>query len=317
MNKMKKWITLSIVAACVCGSFLTVSVAAPKKKAPPKKKKAPPKLEITGDVKHRFIASTYHNQVYIVDKAGKIEWDVAAPRAQDVFVLKGDRVLFNTNRGAKIVRIKDKKVLWEWEYKSDNDKKFEIHSCQPLKNGNVLITVCGHSKLLEIDKDGKVAKTIEFAKVSKAAGNGHMELRDSLKTARGTYLVAFLVEGVIREFDGDSKVIRTIKTDYFKSKGVSSIQELKNGNLVIGGGYGRNVVEIDKNDKVVWSFTQADIKGLDLGYVATAKRLENGNTLVSLYHGSYAFFEVTKDKKIIWSIKGGPFHGTTAIEYLD
>jgi len=306
---MKKAITLSIIAACMCGSLLTIGLAAKKPK------KAPPKLEVTGAIKHRFIASTYHNQVYIVDKAGKIEWDFPAARAQDVFMLKGDRVLFNTNRGAKIVSIKDKKVLWEWEYKSD--KKFEIHSCQPLKNGNVLITVCGQSKLLEIDKEGKVAKTIEFAKVSKAAGNGHMELRDSFKTVRGTYFVAFLVEGVIREFDGDSKVLRTIKGDFFKPKGVSSIQELKNGNLVVGGGYGKNVLEIDKNDKIVWSLTQADIKGLDLGYVATAKRLENGNTLVSLYHGSYAFFEVTPDKKIIWSIKGGPFHGTTAIEYLD
>ncbi|MBT3200274.1 MAG: hypothetical protein HN350_10180 [Phycisphaerales bacterium] len=306
---MKKAITLSIFTACVCGSFLTISLAAPKKK------KAPPKLEVTGAVKHRFIASTYHNQVYIVDKQGKIEWEVKAPRAQDVFMLDGGRVLFNTNKGAQIVRIKDKKVLWEYKHESKN--KFEIHSCQPLKNGNVLITVCGESKLLEIDKAGKIAKTIEFAKVSKAAGNGHMELRDSFKTSRGTYLVAFLTEGVIREFDGDSKVIRTIKGDFFKSKGVSSIQELKNGNLVIGGGYGKNVLEIDKNDKIVWSLTQDDIKGLNLGYVATAKRLENGNTLVSLYHGSYAFFEVTPDKKIIWSIKGGPFHGTTAIEYLD
>ena len=277
---MKKLIALSIVAACMCGSFLTVAPAAPAKK---KKKPAPAKLELKGAVKHRFLGSSYSHKggvVYIVDKEGTIEWETPAPRAQDIFMLEGDRVLFNTNRGARIVSVKDKKVVWE--YKHESKQKFEIHSCQPLKNGNVLITVCGHSKVIEVDKDGKIAKTIEFSKVSKAAGNGHMELRDSLKTARGTYLVAFLAEGVIREFDGDAKVIRTIKTDYFKSKGVSSIQELKNGNLVVGGGYGRNVVEVDKNDKIVWSLTQEDIKGLDLGYVATAKRLDNGNTLVSL-----------------------------------
>ncbi|MDP6635182.1 MAG: PQQ-binding-like beta-propeller repeat protein [Phycisphaerae bacterium] len=303
---MKKCITLSIVASCVFASFLTVSLAA-RKKGPP------PKLEITGAVKHRFLGSSYRGKVFISDKDGKIEWEVKAPNAQDVFMLKGDRVLFNTRGGAQIVRIKDKKVLWE--YKSR--EKGEIHSCQPLANGNVLITVCGQSKVIEVDKDGKVAKEIKFAKISKFAGNGHMELRDSLKTDKGTYLVAFLMEGVIREFDADSKVIRTIKTDYFKSKGVSSLQVLKNGNLLVGGGYGKNVVEIDKDDKIVWSFAEKDVKGLNLGYVATAKRLANGNTLVSLYHGSYAFFEVTKDKKIIWSIKGGPFNATTAIEYLD
>ena len=304
MKTMKKRIVLSVVAACACASFLTISVAARKNVGP---------LEVKGEVKHRFLGSTYHGKVYIVDKEGKIEWQVKAPNAQDVFLLKDDRVLFNTRSGAQIVSIKDKKVLWEYKSK----EKGEIHSCQPLKNGNVLITVCGQSKIIEVDKDGKIAKTIEFKKVSKHAGNGHMELRDSLKTERDTYFVAFLQEGVIREFDGDAKVLRTIKGDFFKPRGVSSIQELKNGNLVIGGGYGRNVVEIDKNDKIVWSLTQKDIKGLDLGYVATAKRLKNGNTLVSLYHGSYAYFEVTKDKKIVWSIKGGPFHGTTAIEYLD
>ena len=304
---MKKLIAMSIVVACVCGSFLTIGLAAPRKKG------QPPKVVITGEVKHRFLAGSYHGKVCIVDKEGKIEWEVKAPNAQDVFMLKGDRVLFNTRSGAQIVSVKDKKVLWEYKSK----EKGEIHSCQPLANGNVLITVCGQSKVIEVDKDGKVAKEIKFAKVSKFAGNGHMELRDSVKTAEGTYLVAFLMEGIIREFDADAKVIRTIKTDFFKSKGVSSIQVLKNGNLLIGGGYGKNAVEIDKDNKIVWSLEEKDIEGLKMGYVATARRLNNGNTLISLYHGSHAFFEVTRDKKIIWSIKGGPFHGTTAIEYLD
>ncbi|MCP4376370.1 MAG: PQQ-binding-like beta-propeller repeat protein [bacterium] len=301
---MKKWIILSIVAACVCSSFLTVGLAAKKKK---------PKLEITGAVKHRFLGSSYRGKLYIADKEGKIEWEFAARNVQDIFMLAGGRVLFNTGRGAKIVRIKDKKVLWEYKFTG----KGEIHSCQPLKNGNVLITISGQSKIVEVDKDGKVAKEIEFAKVSKYTGDWHMELRDSLKTDKGTYLVAFCHEGVIREFDTDAKMIRTIKTDYLKPKCVSSLQVLKNGNVLVGGAYGKNVLEIDKNDKVVWSLTQNDIKGINLGYVATAKRLKTGNTLVSLYHGSYAFFEVDKDKKIVWSIKGGPFHATTAIEYLD
>ena len=304
---MRKWITLGIVAACLFSSILTVGIAAPRKKGPP------PKVEITGEIRHSFLGSSYRGKVFISDKDGNIEWEVKAPNAQDVFILEGDRVMFNTRSGAQIVSIKDSKVLWE--YKST--EKAEIHSCQPLANGNVLISVCGQSKVIEVDKDGKVAKEIKFAEVSKAAGNGHMELRDSLKTENGTYLVAFLLEGVVREFDADAKVLRTIKTDYLKSKGVSSLQVLKNGNLLVGGGYGKNVVEIDKDDNVVWSLTENDVEGLNLGYVATAKRLDNGNTLVSLYHGSYAFFEVTRDKKIIWSIKGGPFHATTAIEYLD
>ena len=298
---------MSVVAACACSSFRAVGIAAPNRKGPASS------VEITGEVRHSFLGSSYRGKVFIADKDGKIQWEMKAPNSQDVFMLEGGRVMFNTRNGAQIVSIKDSKVLWE--YKST--EKGEIHSCQPLANGNVLISVCGQSKIIEVDKDGNIAREIKFAEVSKAAGNGHMELRDSLKTENGTYLVAFLLEGVVREFDADAKVLRTIKSDYLKPKGVSSLQVLKNGNLLIGGGYGRNVLEVDKDDKIVWSLTEKDIEGLNLGYVATAKRLDNGNTLVSLYKGTYAFFEVTRDKKVVWSIKGGPFHAATAIEYLD
>jgi len=304
---MKKWIVTGIIIACVCAPFLPTAPAQ-------RKKRAAPKLVITGEVRHRFLACSYRGKVFIADKDGKIEWECKAPNAQDVFMLEGDRVLFNTKRGAQIVSVKDKnKILWEYKSK----EKCEIHSCAPLKNGNVLISVSGRSKVIEVDKAGKIAKEIKFAEVSRHAGNSHVELRDSVKTAGGTYLIAFLLEGAVREFDADSKVIRTIKTDFIKPKGVSSIQVLKNGNLLIGGGYGKNAIEIDKDNKIVWSLEEKDIKGLIMGYVATAKRLENGNTLVSLYHGSYAFFEITRDKKIVWSIKGGPLKATTAIEYLD
>ena len=173
---MKKLIALSIVAACVCGSFLTIGLAAPGKKGPP------PKVVITGEVKHRFLGCSYRGKVFIADKDGKIEWEYKAPNAQDVFMLKGNRVLFNTRSGAMIVSVKDNKVLWEYKSK----EKGEIHSCAPLDNGNVLITVSGRSKVIEVDKNGKVAKEIKFAEVSKFAGNGHMELRDSVKTAKGT-----------------------------------------------------------------------------------------------------------------------------------
>ena len=65
------------------------------------------------------------------------------------------------------------------------------------------------------------------------------------------------------------KVLRTIAPLKGKPNTASSIVPLRGGNLPIGTGYGRSVVEVDK------------------------------------------------DKRIVWSIKGGPFHGTTAIQILD
>lgn len=50
----------------------------------------------------------------------------------------------------------DKKIVWE--YKSG--EKTEVHGCQPLPDGNVLVVECGTCRLLEIAHDGKVAKEI-------------------------------------------------------------------------------------------------------------------------------------------------------------
>jgi hypothetical protein len=47
-----------------------------------------------------------------------------------------------------------------WEYKAD--KNSEVHSCQPLSNGHVLILECGSSRLMEVDRDVKIAKEIKL-----------------------------------------------------------------------------------------------------------------------------------------------------------
>lgn len=292
----------------VCALALCVAAGGAAKK--PVRKEA--KVQIGGEVRHRFLAGSYHGKIYIVGRDGKVEWDYPARNCQDVFMLKNGTILFSTRDGAKIVN-RDKKILWEYKLKG----KCEVHSCAPLANGNVLITVSGQSRIIEVDKDRKIAREIKFKDISKKAGNVHMELRDSLKTAGGTYIVAFLNEGVFRELDAKGKVLRTITPAGGKANTASSIVPLKGGNFLIGTGYGRSVVEVDKANKVVWSLREKDVEGLQMGYVAAAARLANGNTVVSCYKGTYAFFEVTKAKKLAWSIKGGPFHGMTAIQILD
>ena len=305
MNRRMLCSVVAVVALVAC--VATVCQAAAKKPAP----KAA-KVEIGGTLRHRFLGGSYHGKVYVVDKEGKIEWEYPARNCQDVFMLKDGSILFNTRSDVKIVN-REKKILWQYTPKG----KTEVHSCAPLKNGNVLITLCGQSRVIEVDKDGKCVKEVKFAKISKKAGSTHMELRDSMKTEKGTYIVAFLGEGVFKELDDEGKCLRTITPAGGKPNTASSIVPLKGGGFLIGTGYGRTVVELDASGKCVWTLAEKDVEGLKMGYVAAAARLENGNTLVSCYQGVYAFFEVSKDKKIVWSIKGGPFHGTTAIQLLD
>jgi len=291
-------------------SVAVVSVLLVLGSAHARKPRKEAKLEVGGTLRHRFLGGSYHGKVFIVDKAGKVEWEYPAPNCQDVFLLPDGSILFNTRSDAKIVN-RDKKIVWQYKPKG----KTEVHSCAPLKNGNVLMSISGQSRIIEVDRAGKLVKEIKFAGISKNAGNTHMELRDSLKTDKGTYIVAFLSEGVFREIDDKGKCLRTITPAGGKKNTASSIVPLKGGNVLIGTGYGRTVVEMDASNKVVWKLTETD--ELKMGYVAAAIRLPNGNTVVSCYKGTYAFFEVTKDKKVVWSIKGGPFHGTTAIQLLD
>ena len=45
-----------------------------------------------------------------------------------------------------------------WEYRAP--AQAQCHSCQPLKNGNVLVAECGMSRIVEVGKTGQIAKSL-------------------------------------------------------------------------------------------------------------------------------------------------------------
>lgn len=259
---------------------------------------------------HRFIGSAYgSNSIFIVNRDGAIEWQHEAVNVQDVWMLKNGNILFHDRTRAMIVD-RDHNTLMQYQTQP------EVHSVMPLPNGNILVTLCGQSKVVEINPRGSVVKQIE---VQSNNQDTHLELRDSVLTHEGTYLVALCKEGLVHEYDEAGKLIRVIDKSIGEDLGSpSDLQRLTNGNTLLATGYGRSVLEIDRNDKVVWSLKTDEIEGVQFGYVAGAVRLANGNTLVSLYQGTYLFFEVTPDKKITWSLATIPgVKGATSIQYLD
>lgn len=224
-------------------------------------------------------------------------------------MLKNGTILFHDKTSAKIV---------DWDHNTLMQYKTEpeVHSVMPLPNGNILATLCGQGKVVEINPQGSVVKQIEVQSNNR---DTHLELRDSVLTHEGTYLVALCKEGLVHEYNEAGKLIRVIDKSIGESLGSpSDLQRLANGNTLLATGYGQSILEIDRNDKVVWALKTGEIEGVQFGYVAGAVRLANGNTLVSLYQGTYLFFEVTSDKKIIWSLATIPgVRGATSIRYLD
>lgn len=254
------------------------------------------------------------NTVSIVSKSGDIEWQVEAQRPQDCWLLPNGNILFAYVAGAKEMTL-DKKVVWE--YKAPTDVKLECHACQPLPNGHVLIVECGTSRLIEVDREGKVAKEIKLVTTCEKL---HNQFRGARKTANGHYFVTFKGEGKVVELDGSGKVLREVKVPGDPHE----VVPLPSGNLLITCGDGHKVLEVDPTDKIVWELNENDLPGNTLRLMAGCQRLPNGNTVICDYlgHGHLGeqpqVFEVTPDKKVVWeSADHVKFKDINQIQVLD
>lgn len=198
------------------------------------------------------------------------------------------------------------------------EKGVECHAAQPLPNGNVLVVECGTSRLIEVDKEGKIAKEIPL--VTKPDVTLHNQYRGARKLVNGHYVVVFKGEGKIVELDGDGKVLRQQPVPGDPHE----VLVLKNGNWLVTCGDGHQVVEVNPAGETVWSLTENELPGNPLRLMAGAQRLPNGNTILCNYlgHGHIGenpqVYEVTPDKKLVWTFGDhGQFKTINQIQILD
>lgn len=268
-----------------------------------------------GTVSHPFVCSDNGlNKVCIVNAEGRITWEMPAVKAHDVWLLPNGNLLFAHRLGAKEVVIKTKEVVWEYKTSKPN----EVHGCQPLPNGDVLVAECGTCRVIEVGRDGTIRKELKLPTPVK---NAHVQFRQVRKTKEGTYLVAFIGEDEVRELDAKG---RTLHTFAGAGKYVFSAIRLPNGHTLVGGGDGHAVLEYDRDGKVVWRLDEHDVPGNPLRFVAGLQRLPNGNTVVCNWggHGHTGkqpqVFEVTRDKKLVWQLHDDKqFRHISVIQLLD
>ena len=242
---------------------------------------------------HAFICTDYGgNKVCLVSAKGEIEWEYKAARPQDAWMLANGNILLTHVRGVQEVT-RDKKVVWEYKTKRGN----EIHACQPLPNGVVMIAESGPFRIIEVDRAGKIVKEVKLTTKCK---NAHGQNRGARKLANGNYLVGQYSDKVVREYDPTGKIVR----DFPARMGFMGIR-LPNGNTLISTGDGHRVIEVDPKGEVVWEIKENDLPGNPLRFVAGMQRLPNGNTLICNWggHGHVGkqpqIFEVTRDKKVV------------------
>ncbi|MEY4484261.1 MAG: hypothetical protein RL693_1713, partial [Verrucomicrobiota bacterium] len=242
----------------------------------------------------RLLVSDYvGNKVAIVSADGRVEWQTPAEKPQDSWLLPNGNVLFSHVHGVREVK-PDQSIVWEYIAEA----KTEVQGCQPLTDGNVLIVECGPGRLIEVDRNGNIAKEI---KVPLSTTKTHEQMRGSRRTPDGRYLVCAKGDRAVLELAADGKLLRTVKVE----GDVHDVRELANGNLLVACGEGDGVVEIDKSDKIVWNVGRNEIVNNPIYLASSVERLANGNTIIMnwLGHGHLGataqIFEIDAKKNLI------------------
>jgi len=260
-----------------------------------------------------MVACYSQGRVCIIGTDGKIEWECyIGPAVQDIWSLPNKNILVSYRDGVKEVN-RDKKVVWEYNTKKED--RVEIHSAQPLENGNILICECGLKRLIEVNRSGKIVKEVKL----NTEQNCHLQFRSARKTKRGTYLVAFLGDSMIQEIDGNGEILKTIHLAQ-KAKSAHAVFELPNGHILTTTGYSKGIKEFNEKGEVFWEISKSEIKSAGVektGYAAGVERLSNGNTVLSVYCGTPQFIEITPDKKIVWSYYNKDLGHISAVNILD
>lgn len=270
-------------------------------------------MKITGNERHRFVCSdTATSRLIFIDKDGKITQEISdVIGAFDVWVLPNEKILYAHNSGIDTagVTLLNRDGSAAMRYLAGK----EIFSCQPLENGNILLGLLGEPQLLEIDPDGNQVNQISIP----YEGPSH----EGMRLARKIGDVYFLVQpGInkIRKVSLSGEIIAAfdIHPDAF------GLVVLPNGHIVyscMSGAY-----ELDENGKEIWHLTNDDIPQISIRWLLGIQLLSNGNLVFTNWMGhghldeGIQFFEVNKQKRIVWSVDGrGTLHMPATLQILD
>jgi len=251
-------------------------------------------------VKHRLMFFEYGsspNRFVELDIDGKIVWTFKPLSLAVIFqVLPNRNILYGYGGKPTGVVEVNRKGETVWNYVS---KCPQVLGCERLSNGNTLVAEQGPCQAVEVDPQGKV---VHVTKLLTSQGGYHLQVRNIHKLKNGHVLAAHEGDGAVREYDADSNVV-------WEHKGMENTFDalrLDDGNTLIAGGTQKRVVEVSPEGKVVWEFTAEDAPELNLTWVGSLQVLANGNYLIGNFlrgqegKGAHAF-EVTRDKKVVWT----------------
>jgi hypothetical protein len=228
---------------------------------------------------------------------GKVTWEYPAEMARDVWALPNENVLFCFNQQYDSAKHDNPSGVME----VTPDKKVafafwtvgQVWSCQRLLDGNTLVGASSQGKLLVVNPEARIIKTIHLL-----SPPGHSCLRNARQIANGHFLVAEESAKVAREYSAEGQLVREFKLSFAPF----SVVRLDNGNTVICGQ--QTMVQADPAGKIIWTVIGQDFPEMGIRWFAGIQVLPSGGIFICNAGGKVPFLEISRDKRITWQSPG-------------
>jgi hypothetical protein len=255
---------------------------------------APDSRDPGGELRPILYAAEGAKQIVEYAGDGSVAWACPAAMSRDAWKLPNGNVLFcynddyhpakNDNPGGVREVDREKKVVFEFKTTG------QVWSCQRLADGTTLVGAASQGKLLIVSPKGDVVRTLQLKNAP-----GHSCLRNARQIPGGSFLVAEESARAVREYDSGGAMVREIRVPFPPYSAV----RLDNGNTLACGQQG--MVEVDPSGKETWSLKGSDIPGMGVRWFAGIQVLPDGGILVCNAGGTIPFFEVSRDRQVVWS----------------
>ncbi|GAB3920844.1 hypothetical protein [Mucilaginibacter myungsuensis] len=283
----------------------------------------PANLPGKGLAQHPMLYVGENNTRMSLIKDGKVIWTYQTGKGyeyDDVWMLSNGNIVFTRMKYISIIT-PDKKVLWKMDFPTTGPDHAEVHACQPIGLDKVMFVVnAAKPKIYIVNyKTGKTELEREIPYQNADLRGVHGQFRRGRLTAQGTYLLSYLSQGKVVEYDKDFNEIWSYNT----SKPWAAIR-LKNGNTLITDENEWRTFEVNAKKETVWEFnckTDLPAQYQFASAPQTCTRLANGNTIFTSRGENGKgpqMIEVTKDKKVVWVLHDWKAVGDgTAVQVLD
>ena len=304
--------TRSITLTCFISLSLVSTILAEPGAAPLARQ------ESDSGITHGYLATGA--ETYIAAGDGTVAWTYPAG-TRDGWVLPSGNVLLALSKSAELPGGGAAEVTRSGEvvfrFKGTQS---EVNTVQALAGDRYLVTEAGPKpRVLEVDRSGKVLVEVPIQAQTK---DTHLQTRMTRKMSNGNYLVPQLLDKVVREYTPAGRIAWEAKTPAEPPEcwPFTAIR-LPDGHTLSTCTHGNTVVEFDAAGKIVWRLSNSDLPRPLLKDPCGGQRLPNGNTVITSYGqgtpGEVKLLEVTREKKLVWTLRDDRPHGVHEFQILD